>query len=250
MRLTRLLPSPAEVFELETHGADTLAELYATGAPTWLRINLIASVNGNLAGADGTSEGLTNRTDRRILGAIRRRADLVLVGASSVRKEGYLLPRTAPLAIVTGTGDLSGHRIPSDVEEGRVLVLCPREATTALERSLDGAKATVITLDGPRLAAASILSALRERGYGSIVCEGGPTLATQLLDAGAVDELCLSTSPVIAPTTVPMLQGLVERRRLTLSQLLLDQEGVLYARWAVKNQVGVKNERAARQATA
>ena len=33
------------------------------------------------------------------------------------------------------------------------------------------------------------LAALRERGLASIVCEGGPTLAAQLVNAGLVDEL-------------------------------------------------------------
>ncbi len=35
-------------------------------------------------------------------------------------------------------------------------------------------------------------------GYSRILCEGGPTLLGQLAAAGLVDELCLTTSPVLA----------------------------------------------------
>ena len=93
MNLTRLIPGPAAEFDLDSVGATAeLSELYRPPRARWLRLNLVASINGNAAGADGTSDGLTSRTDRRILGAIRRLSDVVLVGASSVRKEGYFLP--------------------------------------------------------------------------------------------------------------------------------------------------------------
>lgn len=197
MTLTRLLPQPVEQFPLDDDALETLSTLYAPPKLEWLRINLIASVNGNATGADGTSNGLTNRTDRRILGAIRRRADVVLVGAKSVRREGYFLPRSAPLAIVTGSGDLSGHQIPSDVAEGRVIVLCPLEAAETVHRTMGASAVTVITLPGPQLDPTGIIAALRALGHTSIVCEGGPSLAGQLLDAGLVDELCLSSSPTV-----------------------------------------------------
>lgn len=236
MTLTRLLPGPTEVFALENQWRETLAALYETPQELWLRINLIASVNGNAAGADGTSHELSNSTDRRILGAIRRLSDVVVVGASSVRKEGYFLPTSAPLAIITGSGDLTGHQIPSDVDETRVIVLCPPEARETLARSLGGTLVTVVTLPGPRMNVVAIVEALRARGYDSIVCEGGPSLAAQFLDACVVDEVCLSTSPLLNNTNVPVFQGLSHSKRLRLTQLLVDPGSVLYARWQVQGE--------------
>lgn len=234
MTLTRLLPAPRAAFDLEAPDAPGLLDgLYRPPRARWLRLNLIASVNGSVTGADGTSQSLTNRTDRRILGAIRRAAGLVLVGASSVRTEGYLLPRSASLAIMTGSGDLSGHRIPADVAPGRVVVLCPPEARAAVTSSLGGAAATILELEGPRLDPSAAVEALRELGHEGIVCEGGPSLASQLLDAGLVDELCLSTSPRLAPLGTPLLSGLATGARLRLDQLLLDEESTLYARWGL-----------------
>ena len=60
-----------------------------------------------------------------------------------------------------------------------------------------------------------LLRTLRERGATSVLCEGGPSLLTTLLGAGLVDELALTTAPMIvgdvgdaslttAPLHVPM----------------------------------------------
>ncbi len=244
MKLTKVFPVPAQELVLDGHVRETLSSLYEIPQPQWLRINLISSVNGNAAGDDGTSDGLTSRIDRSILGAIRSLADVVLVGASSVRKEGYFLPKTAPLAIVTVSGDLSGHRIPSDVDVGRVIVLCPPEAVVSLRASLGEAQVTVVVLPGPRLKPVDIIQALRERGYDIIVCEGGPTLAGQLLEAGLVDELCLSTSPRVNGVNLPAFHGLTRSTPLHLTQLLVDAESTLYARWTVLNET-MQNERGA-----
>lgn len=236
MILTRLTPGPVTAFDLEDADAGTmLDELYRPARTRWLRLNFIASVNGSITGADGTSQSLTNRADRRILGAIRRAADVVLVGAGSVRSEGYFLPRSRPLAIVTGSGDLRGHRIPADIDAGRVIVLCPRRAVEPLASSLGDRPVTVIPLPGERISLAAAIAALHGLGYESIVCEGGPTLAAQLVAADLVDELCLSTSPQLVALDQPVLPGLDAGHHLALTQLLLDEESTLYARWTMRD---------------
>lgn len=236
MILRRLLPEPFIEFDLEsTEGRTALESLYAVPESTWLRLNLIASVNGYAAGDDGTSESLTNRVDRRILGTIRRLADTVLVGAQSVRAEGYFVPKTATLAILTGSGDLSGHQIPSDVPEGKVIVLCPTTAVAMVNSTLDVQHATIIEL--PATAGTSSLDlgdaivSLHELGHRNIVCEGGPTLAGQLIESGLVNEICLSTSPQLSAATIPVLPGLSSSLPLRLVHLLSDPDGHLFARW-------------------
>ncbi|HEY8914541.1 dihydrofolate reductase family protein [Lacisediminihabitans sp.] len=235
MILTRVFPGPGE--PIDTDGADArarLADLYEPGAERWLRLNLVASVDGSAAGADGTSESLSNRADRKILGVIRRHSQVVLVGAASVRAEGYQLPRTVPLAVVTGSGDLTGHRISPELAPDRLIVLCPASAELAVRESLGGIAARIVTIrdvDG-QLAATSIVGSLRTLGFDRIVCEGGPTLAAQLLDAELVDELCLSTSPRIGAGRLRLLgDRAIDERPVELRQLMVDDDGGLYARW-------------------
>ena len=238
MILTRIHPpTGVETVDLDSPGSrDRLLDLYRPPAARWLRLNLITSVSGSAGGSDGTSETLTNPADRRLLGVIRELADVVLIGAESLRREGYLLPSRSRLAVVTGSGDLSGHRLAPEIESGRMLVLCPASAADAVRASLAGRAVEIVVLAdvAGRLPITGIVDALHQRGHLSIVCEGGPRLAAQLVADNLVDEVCLSTSPSIGGTSLPLLAGVESRTRaLGLSQLLVDDSSGLYARWTV-----------------
>jgi len=215
-----------------------LRELYAPPSATWLRLNLIAAVSGDAAGEDGTSDTLSNDVDRAILAVVRELADGVVVGAASVRAEGYRVPRSSRLVVVTSSGDLSGHRMDPERAE-RVVVVCPASATDEVARTLGpgvASAATVLVVDDVegRVAPDALLRRLREHGLLSLVCEGGPSLAGQFLRDGLVDELCLSTSPVVIGSGLPVFgRERFDPSRLTLSQLLMDDQSALYARWLV-----------------
>lgn len=222
MILRPLVPTGPEV-DLDDRPA--LLELYRPPHADWLRLNFVATVDGSAAGTDGTSETLSSRSDRRILGVIRELADVVLVGAGSVRAEGYQVPRRAPLAIATRSGDLGGHRL---TEVDRVVVLGPEAARDRVAQTLDAE--FIAVGDSVR----DLVDALRDRAWASIVCEGGPTLAAELLRARLVDELCLTTSPVLGGGALPLLHGTVQRTPLRLAGLLTDETDMLFARWLVE----------------
>ena len=236
MILRRVTPEPADELDTEAAGARArLLEWYAPGEGESIRLNLVTTLDGRVTGDDGTSESLTAGADRMILGVIREHADAVLVGAQSVRAEGYRLPKRARLAVVSMTGDLRGHGFEPREGAPPVLVLAPTAAADAVARSLGDIAhehVPVSDRDGA-LAVPDLLAALRGHGVTRLVCEGGPSLAALLLAAGVVDELCL--------TTVPRLGGSGQRllgddgpalSRWAPRQLLTDDEGVLYARWA------------------
>jgi riboflavin biosynthesis pyrimidine reductase len=230
-----LFPEAGQPIDLEASDARVqLGRLYALAGADTLRINLVASVSGSAAGGDDTSHTLTNRADRKILGVIRRDSDVVLVGAASVRAEGYQLPRTAPLAIVTSTGNLGGHRLTVKPDRLSPLILCPSAVVETASAGLPSAEIVVVPDTAGRMSATDIVETLRARGLRRIVCEGGPSLAAQMLDAGLVDELCLTTSPVVGGVTLPMFgSSPISAHRLELAQLLADDSNTLYARWRV-----------------
>ncbi|MEJ1230031.1 MAG: dihydrofolate reductase family protein [Galbitalea sp.] len=235
MILGRVFPERDDPIDLDAPDArDRIAELYRPPRPDWLRLNLIGSVSGGATGPDGTSETLTNTADRVVLGVIRTLADVVVVGAASVRAEGYFVPRRAALAVVTRTGDLTGHRITNTGQRGPLIVLCPAAAVATARRTLGDPAARVIAVpdvDGS-LEATAIVDALREADYEGIVAEGGPGLAAQLVLGGVVDELCLTTSPLLNGAAVPLLgPSEFAPRPLTLGHLLVDGTGATYARW-------------------
>jgi riboflavin biosynthesis pyrimidine reductase len=227
------------------------------GAPTpFLRVNMVSSLNGRSTGTDGTSNTLTSRLDRRILKVIRGAADVVLVGAETVRREGYRVPAASALAIVTRSGNLAGHHLDkrqaTEVNPlGKIIVLCPAAVLPTVRNQVGSLDVEIIALgdidsddDGKHgLSPAAIIGALYDRGFLQIVCEGGPSLAGQLFAADLVDEFCLTQTPLISVTGHPLLtvpdaphgqhpHDMQLSTRFSLRQLLLDDEGVSYARWS------------------
>lgn len=231
MKLDRLYPTPH--LTIDGDDREQLRELYRPPVAEWVRLNLITSVTGAASGSDGTSETLTNAADRRILGIIRELADVVLIGAESARAEGYVQPKNSRLAIVTSSGNLTGHRIAAGTDR-RPLVLCPPNAAEAVRSTLADAEILEIASADDRLTPDAIVASLRSIGLASIVCEGGPRLAAQFVDAGLVDEFCLATSPRIGGAAFPVLgTSTIAERTVELHSLLRDEWSGLYARWFV-----------------
>ena len=235
MTLSRVFPTVDEPIDLESPEArERLGELYAIPHRDWVRLNLIGSVNGSATGSDGTSESLTNRADRLILKAIRTLADVVVVGAATVRTEGYFIPRSGALAVVTRSGDFSEHRLKGDGNGGTLVVLCPAAAVEKAAATVPFAGARIIPVPdaGGSLSAKAIVVALRAEGHTSIVVEGGPQVAGLFVAGNVIDELCLTTRPQLNGGGLPLFAGQFTTQRLELAQLLVDGTGATYARWA------------------
>lgn len=185
-------------------GPLTAAEVddwYADGVPEgrWVRASFITSLDGRATGPGGLSEGLNSGSegDHAAFDGIRRWGDVVVVGAGTVRAEGYgPLPGT-PMIVVTRSGE-----VPSAVHDA-----APGDG-----------EVVVIGGDGDEVLPDEVLAEAERRGWRRIVLEGGPTLLRTWLEHEAVDELCLTVRPTLAggdgPLIVPSgteLPGLVGR---------------------------------------
>ncbi|MDG4864085.1 dihydrofolate reductase family protein, partial [Streptomyces sp. T-3] len=69
---------------------DELADRYAypDGPGVWLRANMVSTLDG-AAQHEGRSQPISCPADMRIFGTLRGLADVVVVGAETVRQEGY-----------------------------------------------------------------------------------------------------------------------------------------------------------------
>ncbi|MBF4462315.1 MULTISPECIES: dihydrofolate reductase family protein [unclassified Rathayibacter] len=229
MILRPLLP-PAPAIVLGEEGArEAIANAWLAPSAVRVRVNMIASLNGSSIGADGTSETLTNRVDRTILGVLREQADVVVVGAASVRAEGYRVPRRVPLAIVSSSGDLSGHRL--EMRDGaRVLVLVPESADVPVVPP--GIEVVRVAAGGSRLSVEAVLASLRSLGFDRVVCEGGASLTGQFLASSLVDEICLTTAPRVVLPGLAVATGATRiDDAFSLTLLAADDSGATYARW-------------------
>jgi riboflavin biosynthesis pyrimidine reductase len=215
-----------------------LAELYdgefGFGKPL-LYANFVTSLDGVTAvdpGASGQgsliSDGLP--ADRFLMGLLRGFADVVLIGAGTLRAESghvwsagrvyppcadafvrlrefLLLPPAAPLAVVSGSGSVD-PALPA-LAGGMILTTAAGAARLA-GRAPEGVK--VIALGaGEAVAVGDAVAALRAEGYRSILTEGGPHLFGQLLNEGLVEQLFLTLSPALAGRERTSTQiGLIE----------------------------------------
>jgi riboflavin biosynthesis pyrimidine reductase len=226
-------PRTAEPIDPQTEdGRARLREEYALDDERYVRLNMVTSLTGSATGADGTSETLTSRDDRAILGVIRAHADVVLVGAQTVRAEGYIVPRASRLAVVTASGDLSGSRLAAAAPEDRdrVLILAPEARADVVRAAVAPLGVRVVPVPGDADPAA-LVAALGAEGLPRIVCEGGPGLASAFASAGAIDEYCVTVAPVIGPVVRPFLAldaGWVPRTRVAAH--LTDDAGFGYLR--------------------
>ncbi|MEO3788324.1 pyrimidine reductase family protein [Actinocorallia sp. B10E7] len=195
---------------------DAYAE-YAYPEDPWLRANMIASVDG-AATRGGLSGALGNEADRVLFHKLRGLADVVLVGAGTVRAEGYG-PASVPLAVVSRT---LGFDYSSPLFQGRTILV-----TTATAPGLAEARdhAEVIVAGEHSVDHRLALKLLHERGLTKVLCEGGPSLLGQLVGAGLLDELCLTVSPVLlGGSALRILHGPPAAQELGLASVRQDGE--------------------------
>ncbi|ALV46057.1 hypothetical protein MB46_11750 [Arthrobacter alpinus] len=214
--IERLFPRPALL-----SGADLDHELLAppsehrmAGRP-WVSFDFISSLDG-AATMDGLSGKLGNAWDLRVFSLLRQSADVILVGAATIRAEGYggeLLSAAAqqwrlenwlaahpPVAIVSGSLNLDPALEVFTQAPVRPLILTLDSALTASEPDHVAALAEVaeiITVGTDVLDPELVISALAARNYQRIHSEGGPTLLGTFAAAGKVDELNLTVSPLL-----------------------------------------------------
>jgi riboflavin biosynthesis pyrimidine reductase len=229
----------------------TLAGLYAYPEPRWLRANMVTSADG--AGSlDERSAGLSSPADMRLFGLLRVLTDVVLVGAGTARTEQYKparrrpalaelraasvgaeRPLAPPIALVSRSLDLDLEmplftEAPPDART--IVITCagsPDDKRAAAARVADVIVAGDATVDLP-----AALTALRDRGLGRVLCEGGPHLLGDLSRDGLLDELCLTISPVLAgPGATRVIAGApFPARQMTLAHVL-EQDGFLFCRY-------------------
>lgn len=203
-------PGPAEA-ELSP---GQVAGLYAYPSPgrPWLRANMVESADG-AASVNGRSRGLSSAADRMVFALLRSLADVILVGAQTARAERYQpagphqvrpelrsgRPATPPIAVVSRRLDLDADAalFTAAPPEARTIVitteLAPEQRRAELARYADVIVAGAETVD-----LRSAVAALAARGHRRLLSEGGPHLLGELTDAGLLDELCLSISPLLA----------------------------------------------------
>lgn len=151
---------------------EALATRYAwpagvAGATPSVRLNMAVNGDGESIDASGSSTGLSFKTDRQLMKAIRSGADAVVVGANTVRAEGWNLPPRALLVVLSKSGNLPWETCP-DREKVRVMS----------------------QFDSMR----DVVGALANEDIHNVLVEGGVSIARLFASENLFDDVCLTVS--------------------------------------------------------
>ncbi|MFF1821962.1 pyrimidine reductase family protein [Kribbella sp. NPDC058245] len=235
--------------QLDELSDDELIEVYRVEDRTvpHLRANFVSSLDGAVE-IDGQSKALSSDSDSRIFSMIRRLADVVLVGAGTIRDEGYTplrlsaasrkwrkangLAENPTLAVVSSRLELSPVN-PIFKSAERPIVIT-HEASPPDRREALAEVADLVVLGDSEVDLQAVVEEFAARGMPQILCEGGPHLLGALTAADLVDEFCLALAPLLAgpgsgrvtagpPTTLT--------RQLTLATSLGASDDYLFFRY-------------------
>ena len=225
-----MFPEPAGDVSLEALYADP--PRHRVGARPWVGVCMIASLDGSTVVA-GKSGGLSNPNDVAVLATLRRAADAIIVGASTVRTESYGPPKKPGqrIGVVTSAG-----RVDPTIElfrSGAAFLIMPEDGPPAPDGP--GGAIEVVRAGRGRVDLPAALGRL-DTVIGTptfIQAEGGPRLNGSLLDVDCVDELNLTVSPVLAGGDGPRVTAGAAPTTATfeIAHLAADDRAFLYTRW-------------------
>lgn len=210
---------------------DELAAAYTPSREPWLRVNFVSTVDGAAQGSDGISKSINNDADKRVFDALRRRADCLVVGAGTLRDEGYDVP-SIPLVVVSRSADLPPTLVGAP--RGRILMATVASADGLGKVRDELGEEHVLVLGEDEIDLALLKATLAERGWAEQLCEGGPSLFADLLAAEVVDELCWTIVPALTGGDAVRIATGAEVEVALRPALLLEQDGTLLGRWLVE----------------
>ncbi len=220
----RIIATMRRLFD---HPSDhvTVREAYDVERPRpadrpWLGLCMVSSIDGSTV-LDSNSRGLSSKTDQEVLLTLRGLADVLIVGAATVRIEGYGPPRKPGqrVGVVSRKGDVDATS-PLFTSGAGFLIL-PDDAPPTPIDSVRAGRGEV-----------DLAAALSQLDADFVQAEGGALLNGALAAADLIDELDLTLSPMLAGGTGPRVTSgptqLARRMRLVH---VLEDDGFLFTRY-------------------
>ncbi|MDD3718627.1 MAG: bifunctional diaminohydroxyphosphoribosylaminopyrimidine deaminase/5-amino-6-(5-phosphoribosylamino)uracil reductase RibD [Actinomycetota bacterium] len=176
-----------------------------TGKPLVV-VKMAATADGKIAARNGESRWITGEKARRMVHAMRRESDAVLVGRGTVQSDDpELTVREVPLrgarpplrVVVDSRLSMPLHcRLAQGGVPGVIVATTPAGDEAKAERLRErGVEVMVLPGSRGRVDLAELLTSLGRREVARLLVEGGPTLVASLLDEGLADRLCLFIAP-------------------------------------------------------
>ncbi len=184
--------------------------------------NMVMSADGR-AVIEDTEHGLGSDIDQRLMRELRTLADVVLVGAGTLRASGASSrvrdadlerlraarqqPPNPIAAVLSGSGDLPLDRAFFTADDFEAVVYLSPRATAERRQAIAANGRRVVTLDGDDDLASMLRHMRGELDAGVLLVEGGPSLNGELFARGLVDEYFLTLGSLVVgggPTLTPV----------------------------------------------
>jgi len=156
-------------------------------------------------------------SDRFVMGLLRAHADAVVIGAGTLRahpKGAWTAEAAYPgagpaftalrhaegraerptLVVLSTSGNVPAH----PALHGAIVLTSERGVDRLSDEATEHADVRVVPTLDRGLDVSTAIDAVRARGHSRILTEGGPRLIGSLIDAGAIEDLFLTVSPLIA----------------------------------------------------
>jgi riboflavin biosynthesis pyrimidine reductase len=243
MRL--LVPGSTGIAPLSELDDATVFAAYAPPEASWFRCNMVTTLDGSATGADERTGSINNAADHLVFEALRAWSHAVVVGAGTLRAERYTpiavdeawralraargLPPALPIVAVSNSGEVPPRL--AGVRDGSVL-LATHESAPGLRRSAGSlGDDNVIVCGTDAVDLGALVRVLHDRGWVSLLTEGGPTLLAALLAQGLLDELCFTIVPALVGGDHPRPMAGPDLPTALQLELLAEQDGTLLGRW-------------------
>ena len=175
-------------------------------------MNMVMSADGKVV-VETTEQGIGSKTDQRLMRELRVNADIVLVGAGTLRASGASSRLGDPAleelriqrgktrfpiaAVLSRSGDLPLERLFFTARDFEAAIYLSQSATPDRMAAARATGRPVHELP-PGDEVPSMLTHMRnELDARVLLVEGGPTLNAEFFELGLVDEFFLTLGPVI-----------------------------------------------------
>ena len=193
---------------------------------SWVGLCMVSSIDGSTV-VDGRSTELSSANDLAVLLGLRAIADVIIVGAGTVRGEGYGPPDVAGqrIGVVTASGDVDTS-LPL-FTSGAGFLITTEHAEVGNADAIRSGSATV-----DLRAAVERLGEIHPAPR-FVQVEGGALLNGAMLDGDLFDEINLTTSPLCVGGSGPRLTtGASDlAQRFELTQMVIDDHSFVFTRW-------------------
>jgi hypothetical protein len=180
-----LRPLSGRALESKTENISELADCY--GGWIGIRSNHVITKTGSFTDSAGSTRGISTKEDLELLLALRERADLLVVDASTARIESYKALKHTPMAIFSASGNFVD--IPA-ASGSNVFLLTPSDLhgdNPELQTRL-----VSTTIDNPF---GTLIAWAKTSGYESILLETGASMTKMAFELGLVEQSAITFTP-------------------------------------------------------